>query len=449
MRIHLLCDHKWRDLPNLTALSVGLKKLGHSVLVSATKNAEAMISVYRPDCVVFNHLFSEAHRDLARGLKTSGVAVVVLPTEGAMRPEFSSLLEGEFSDFSLADIILCWNKASANGIRKRWGRGEEFAPVVGCNRTDFYSESFASAVLDRESLCRRYGLNPDKKIVTWATQYGYAYLAEKKHSAGLDKWLNEIEDVGSKVCYERIGLQARNVPQLFSEDRASAAEAFFSLVTTRPDLQFLIKPHPIEDLSFYNKMIEQHQCSNVFFCPTDYIWNVLNATDVLLHRQCTTAVEAWIWNKPTIEMEMNAIPQWAWPDRERGSLIATSSEQLIEFVDRCLAGVILSDDMISLRTNYATECFGEIDGGRCRYTAEIIDRFLKERGPKRHFFQSLKGIQTGVRSSISAALSYQLNRKPGQALLGSQLDISSQVAVDKLITKKDVSLYADIAEKCL
>ena len=35
------------------------------------------------------------------------------------------------------------------------------------------------------------------------------------------------------------------------------------------------------------------------------IWDVLNATDILLQRSCLTGIEAWIMGKPTIELHLN------------------------------------------------------------------------------------------------------------------------------------------------
>jgi surface carbohydrate biosynthesis protein len=448
MRIHLLCDHKWRDLPNLSAVSIELKRMGHKVLVSATKNATDMIRAFRPDCVVFNHLFSEANRKLAVNLRSSGIAVVILPTEGAMRPEFSTLVEGEFSDFSIADLILCWNEQSAQGIRARWEKGEEFAPVVGCGRTDFYFPQFRPALLRKNEFCERYGLDSNRKIVTWATQYGYAHLVEPKYSSELQKWLKESREVGTRVCYQRIGLEPERVPNLFAEDRAAAAKAFFALAGSLPEVQFLIKPHPIEDRSFYQKMIQKERCANVFFCPTEYIWNVLNVTDVLLHRHCTTAVEAWIWGKPTVEMAMIKIPQWTWPDRETGSNIAESSQELRDNVDFILQDSRVSEEMQSHRDVQIKECFGLVDGKRNRDISRKIDEFLSVRGKRRHFYNGIYFENSTFVSPVRAALGYYLNRGPGESIAPWNRKESFAVAEDKQIRKNDVAKYSKLVLQC-
>lgn len=441
MRIHLLCDHKWRDLPNLTALQIRLQCLGHNVLLSTTKDARAMIAAFRPDCVVLNHLFSAAHRNLAKNLRAAGIAVVVLPTEGAMRPEFTTLGEGEFTDFSLADLFLAWSEPAAAGIRARWGFDESRVPVAGCNRFDFYDPRFAGAVDSRETFCARYGLDPARPIVTWATQYGYAHLAADPDSPRYRQWLKEIADVGVFACYERIGLDPREVPGLFAQGRDAAADAFFILARAVPDAQFLIKPHPVEDLDYYRHRIAAADLHNVRFCQSEYIWNVLKASDIELHRQCTTAVEDWMWGKPTIEMGMDFVPQWAWKEREDGSDVARDAEELIALVRGYLDGGTVDAARQAYRRDYIHRWFGPADGRRCAVTGEMIDAFLKERGRKRGYLRPIKGLNASPKDALGAVLRYRLNRLPNQPLLRRAVAAKDAVGFDKLIARPDVLAY--------
>ena len=145
MRIHLLCDHKWRDLPNLTVIKLELEALGHRVLLSTTKDAVPMMQAFRPDCVVFNHLFGRFYAELSANLRDAGVCVVMLPTEGAMRPEFVGIAAGEFADFSACQLFLNWSEPAARLLRQRWRADESAAPVVGCTRFDFYHPRFAGS----------------------------------------------------------------------------------------------------------------------------------------------------------------------------------------------------------------------------------------------------------------------------------------------------------------
>ncbi len=449
MRIQLLCDHKWRDLPNLASLKVYLSHVGHTVLISTTKDAQALIKIFRPHIVVLNHLFSEANRNLARVLKLYGIGVVVLPTEGVSHPEFSSIVHGAFSDYRNADLILAWGEPVAQGIRERWGFSERRVPVLGCNRTDFYHAHYAKMIESRAAFCSAYNLNPNKPIVTWATQYGCAHLTEDSQSTNLRQWLREIEDVGVKDTYERLGISALDVPKLNSLAREAAAKAFFMLAKALPEVQFLIKPHPIEEQNYYRRWIEQSKSTNIRFCPRTYIWNVLNSSDIELHRHCTTAVEAWLWSKPTIEMQFREQPELAWPDREAGSETASSEDQLIAVVRNYLQDRTIAQFRQLHRESYIQRWFGSPDGKRCVSTGAAIHELAMTLNPRRSMFRSMSGIATSRRESMGAALRFVLNRTPNQQALFPKQTALDKNDQDKLITRKDVNDYCRQIRPCV
>ncbi len=440
MRIHLLCDHKWRDLPNLAALKLRLEFLGHRVLLSTTKDARAMIAAFRPDCVVFNHLFSAANRELARTLQQGGVGVVVLPTEGAVRPELLTLSAGEFSDYRVADLILAWSETSAKDIRDRWGFDHDRVPAAGCTRFDFYHPAFASVIVPRERFCATYDLDPTRPIVTWATQYGYAHLNGDAGSPQMAQWLRELDEIGVTTCYGRIGMDPLRIPGIHANGRAAAAQAFFALAKAMPDVQFLIKPHPIEELEFYRGRIVEAGCENIRFCPSTYIWDVLNATDVQLHRHCTTAVETWLWRKPTIELGMDPSPGLNWFDREEGSDMARDTDELIALVAAYLDGAEVDAERQAYRDAYVEKWFGTMDGRRCKTAGDLIDDFLRKRGKRRGLFHPMPGLRVSMKGALTAAARYRLGVLPDVSLVRRHRK-STVVAHDKLILRGDVAAY--------
>ena len=437
MRIHLLCDHKWRDLPNLTAIKIYLEQLGHRVFISTTKDAVALMRCFRPDCVVFNHLFGVSYRDLARKLKDAEIAVVLLPTEGAMRPEYMSIAAGEFTDFSACELFLNWSENAARLLRERWQIGEAAAPVIGCTRFDFYHPRFSTAIKSRETFCRQYELDPKRKIVTWATQYGYAHLVEP--SAEREKFLRETADVGVAACCARIGLDVAQLPRLHAEGREAASEAFFAAASTLRHVQFVIRPHPVEARDYYRRKMRKRGLDNVVFCPNDYIWNVLNTSDVHLHRQCTTAVEAWMWAKPTIEMGMDDVPQWRWPEREAGSDVVSGADALTTTIREYLDGRTLDSAVDRYRREYIRTWFGAGDGRSCAEAANAISKFLARRGRRRSYLSSLGAVRVRPRDSVGAVLRYALGKKPNERLFG--VSVKSTGPEDKLITRHDIASY--------
>jgi len=443
MRIHLLCDQKWRDLPNLTAIKILLERHGHRVLLSTIKDSEPMIRAFRPDCVVFNQLFSTANQSLARNLKAAGVAIVLLPTEGAVHPAVKPLGDGEFADYSMLDLYLAWGDEPARTVRARWGFDESVAPVAGFSRLDFYDRRYAAAITARESFCREHGLDPGRPIVTWATQYPYAHIHPSSFERG--KLSREQADFGIQASYERIGLDAASMPEIHARAQKLASASFLTLVSALPDVQFIIRPHPAERREFYRALIIDHGLRNVRFCPQDYIWNVLNASDVHLHRHCTTAVEAWMWDKPTIEMAIGVVPQLAWPEREAGSDVVSNAEQLIAVVRRYLDGATISTDRKALRRNYVHRWLGPADGRHCIVAAEAIGRMLRQKGRARRMFDPLPGVRGTLRETVGAAMRYALGCRPNDPLLRPRASVPD----DKQITRFDVAAYERLVAQAI
>lgn len=440
MRIQLLCDHKWRDLPNLTVTKIRLQQLGHQVLISTTKDAEPCMLWFRPDCLVLNHLFSKAYVALAKAARDAGIAVVLLPTEGAVHPAVAPLGDGEFSDYSLLDLYLAWGEEPALAVRSRWGMNATVAPVTGFSRLDFYHERFSMAVTSRDRFLTAIDLDPSRPVVTWATQFPYAHLA--KPSAEQAKLVREQDDFGVRASYERIGLDPARIPGIHARSQQDSAMAFVALAGAMPATQFIIRPHPAENRDFYRSLILERNLTNVRFCPQDYIWNVLNVSDVHIHRHCTTAVEAWMWDKPTIELATQIVPELDWAEREAGSDVAADAESLIGWVRHYLGGGLMSQDRLDYRRAYIHRWMGRADGRASEAAADAIDGMLRARGRRRQPWSSMSGVRGSARQAAAAAFRYMLGRHPNDPFYG--VASSGAGPEDKLITRRDVGAYTQL-----
>ena len=439
MRIQLLCDQKWRDLPNVTAIKVALEAQGHRVLVSTIKDFVSILSVFRPDCVVFNHVLSTFGQNIARSLRASQVAVAVLPTEGAMRPERLTIAEGEFVEDWPVDLYLAWSEPAAAAVRKRWNLDQSVVPAIGCTRLDFYAPRFRCAITPREEFLGQHDLDPARKVVTWASAYGFAEVENDLHEHA--KFLRETREKGISECYRRAGIDPAEIPRMQAQGRQACAKAFVELAAARPDVQFILHPHPNENRQFYLSFIAMRNLKNIRFCPQDYIWNMLNISDIHLHRHCTTAIEAWMWDKPTVEMAMDPMRKLEWTEREAASDVARNVEELIAIVDRYLEGGNVTELMRAYRREYIHKWFGPADGERCRSAAQAIDALLQRLGRRRTALTPLNGISVAPRQVAASILRYGLAMKPNQPLRWPK----SAGAIDprdKQITRKDVRAYS-------
>jgi surface carbohydrate biosynthesis protein len=447
VRIHLFCDHKWRDLPPLSAVKLYLEAMGHRVTMASVKDSLGLLPLLRPDCVVLNHFWGSFYNDLGRRLKAAGVAIVVLPTEGAGRPVFHEMDRGDVTDFSLVDRLLSWSERNTQAMLQRGAVGPDQIVSTGCPRLDFYRRPLNAAVMSRKAFCALYEFDPARPIITWATQFPHAHV-ERANTRVWTQYEREMTDFGVSICLQAIGVDFAELPQYHRELRNVSADAFFAMVAEHPEWQFLLKPHPVEQVSFYEERIARAAATNVRFCKEEYIWDVLNATDVLLHRHCTTGVEAWLLDKPTIEMAMIPDGFMAWPEREAGSITVTSFAELDAAVGACLVSRVIEPERRAKREAYVREWFGEPDGRRCLDIAGEIHRLVMERGPRHGDFGPVAKIAGGWRNILATAFRYLLAIPATQSVRAHLSGVMSGAVQDaptgKLITQADVRRFVEI-----
>lgn len=449
MKVLLFCDHKWRDLPPLSAVRLHLERLGHRALIISTRDAPAMIPAYRPDCVVLNHFWGAWYNRLARGLRERGIAVLVLSTEGAGRPIFHEMDRGDVTDFSLVDRLYSWGRRNTDSMVARGAIASERVMTSGCPRMDFYRAPLIDAAKTRAQIAAEYDLDPAQPIITWATQFPHAHVREDDPVM----WANycaSMADVGADRCFASIGINFRTLPKYHADLRAASAELFFRFARENPNLQFILKPHPNEPRRYYEDRLRDAGCSNVRFCGHDYIWNVLHSTDVLLHRHCTTAVEAWLCGKPTIEFATIPDAFMAWPEREAGSVVACDFESLSNFVREFLDGRAVDAEQAAIREAYIHDWFGVPDGRRCLAVAKDIDALLRSRHRARRApsfaAACVRPVDTArvvVRNALSLPATASVRKEAWPALTRRGYHARPILAAQKNVTRRDVRAYVE------
>jgi hypothetical protein len=257
----------------------------------------------------------------------------------------------------------------------------------------------------------------------------------------LDKFTRETAAVGVAQCYARMGVDIARLPAINAAGRRAAAAAFVTAAAARPQLQFIVRPHPGENRDFYRQLIAEHALANVRFCPQDYIWNILNSTSVHLHRHCTTALEAWLWDKPTVEMAMDDVAGLAWPEREAGSDMAQSAEALVSAIDRYADGAAVDPERRDHRRARIEHWLGPTDGMRCRAAAQAIHECLLARGARARV--PVKGLSATPRQIAGAIVRYAAGRRPNEPLL-RRVPAAMLDPHDKQITRRDVRAYVSL-----
>lgn len=298
--IVILCDHKWRDLPGIVLLREAIKALDHSVTVSI---------------IVRNHIFDylENHRVDQIVLASSnspwllhvalfhskGIQVLILPTEG--RPNYGKMLEWSLTrhEGEAADGILLWSERMEKAFLEAKDPSAKQHFVAGPIRFDFYHQSLQEIFMEKEELYRVANLSTSFPFVSISSVFPHA-----KHYSSEAWQIQDWQAMGFEklIPSEENSLQKKIQSEY--ENRGRLLDLVVKMARRFPTIAFIVKCHPFEDVEWWEDAVKGFDLPNFRFVKGIYIGDLLRWTSLHLHRSCTTGTEAWIFNKPTIELDM-------------------------------------------------------------------------------------------------------------------------------------------------
>jgi surface carbohydrate biosynthesis protein len=375
MEILVLVDHKWRDLPGHVLIQLLAEQRGHRV--SFVRNGFHWDEAWakRPDVVVVNHLLESSAVAEARLLAEVGVATVVLPTEGI--PTLSGtrdLHAGAGQDYSGVARFCVWNEAMRNRMIANRVMPAERIPVIGVPRFDLYYPPASGILPDRATACRRFGLDPNRPVLLWATNFAQAAVWERDPAFSRRDW----EKLGLHTVLGDCGDFARG-------DLACRAASFAAIRTVlerHPEWQVLVKLHPSENVAWFRSRMAELPAGRSALADAAYIWEVLPAADVLVKRSCTTGAEAWIRGLPTIELQ--PLPERVYYSAEHasGSGLASNADELDRLAAEAIAKQPEPESILAARQAFISRWCYRSDGRSTMRFLDVLDSLADERRGK-------------------------------------------------------------------
>ncbi len=79
---------------------------------------------------------------------------------------------------------------------------------------------------------------------------------------------------------------------------------FFNIVPKKyPQIKFVIRPHPVEDENYWEKLIKKNECENLILGDKNFSTNAyILASEFNIGSNCHTSLESFLLNKPTVNM---------------------------------------------------------------------------------------------------------------------------------------------------
>lgn len=309
-KICLIVDNPLRDLDGLVLLAWHFAQHNFQVWLVPMYDQAFDIRAIRPDFVLLNYVRNNNLQHVYAYLQ-EGIKVGVLDTEGTggKTPEEFAKLVGSSGGAQHLDLYCTWGSSQATALETAGVVSANRIFITGCPRYDFCAEPWRDA-LPRPQIKPGYVLiNTNFPIVNPRYSAGSQDEFKTMLSAGFD-----AEFAAQYIADARQAHQG--MVKLIDE-----------LCKSFPSQQFVLRPHPFESRDSYEGL-SQHTNFQIRQEGTSLEW--LNQCSLLVHLNCSTAVEASMLGKPAISPAWLDTPALRVPGPHQVSEHAASVQALKE-----------------------------------------------------------------------------------------------------------------------
>ena len=384
-KIALIVDNPKRDLRGLCILAEILADQGHELFIVPMYQQGYELPRIAPDMVVVNYA-RVANEDVLRTYKACGYRVCVLDTEGGIFTEDSlDSPENAAKDFhkngyyQLVDDYCFWGQATCDAFKAHSGLDAAQLAVTGSPRYDVGSAPYHDMLHF-----------PVSGQVLVNTNFS---AINPKFTRSYEDELAIFASQGWDMTYlERFFLDMKQVLPLYQGAILQAAKAL-------PETQFQIRVHPFESEASYHEFFKDQP--NVLIDSRGDIFDVISASEVIVHLNCGSAIDSVRLNKIPIQMEFlnTEVMRAHTPLPGKISCLAQSVEDLVRLIDRAAErkAAFAALDVAELITPY----FHHSDGKAGERAASFIIHRLRASNSQAR--RSLSAALTGGRSRLSFA----------------------------------------------
>lgn len=402
----IFVDLKDRDLMGDALIAYHLQKRGITCYLEPLETWQAAIHAYQPNFVLYNHLTVKHLANFSQKMKSWGVLVGCLMNEGLLYGDSARLFSSKKQhDHMHCDLYLTWNDVHREELTKHeFCSPPEMAHTIGCPRFDFYKKPW-NQVYQQER--HEDGLPVVLVNATFALAHYYT-MPRENADRFFEPWANKIE--GVKDYWELIEAQYNG---------RERTPSYIEPLIKSGKYRVIIRPHPREELGFYKTWIdsmtkeEQERVSLSINEPPPV---AIFKSDVVVNcEDCTTSMEAWLADKPTITIALDQYPYWFTETYKRLSPIAYSSNELATMIPDALADPI-QPDYHSLRQEHLEKWLHSTDGKCSERAAEEIATLIKAHNQTPRVPFSIRGFWKKRKLLILKAFNEPYRSRPKHIL---------------------------------
>lgn len=301
--IYLIIEMEKRELDSKILLALKAVVHGYDAVITKKSRLFEKIHLIKPG-IIFLKSFGPRYDIYLKDIKNYGHRLTGLDEEGLQVFDNSWIIgKKRFSKNVLNNLscIFSWGDSAKNIYKSFIKKNGKKIKIIssGHPKIDIIKNTIKKFYnIEANLIKKKYG-----KFILIATQfprYNNNIIDVENNSDYFKKAFQGKKDVFSKSNI-KVGLhQKKNFVEYF--------KMYKFLNKKFPNLNFLVRPHPAENLNYYEQLEKKNNFSNIKILKgNDSIIPYIISSEVLIACNCTTSIESFLLNKNSI----NYIP---WKD---------------------------------------------------------------------------------------------------------------------------------------
>ena len=319
------------------------------------------------------------------------------------------------------DVFFAWGKDQADITAPAVGPLAERIKLTGNPRFDLLRPELHSVYQkDIEAFRQQYG-----KIIQINTSFSFANTANDTDA--LPQTFAQYPITQKRPTFFDDWMAAQHkVLQSFQEVLPLVRERF-------PEHTIIIRPHPSEGLELWQDLADSLSNTKVIREGNVVPW--LLASDVLIHWNCTTAIEATLLGTPAIAYRKERPDLYEQPLPNACSFHATSPEELLTMLDQAIQGHLKasSEEAVALSTtleHHIVSLKGSLASEKMVEELLVLSRsFERKRSATEQGIQALKRLWRNVLDRVDTS-----RQERGQYIASKFPDTEPEEVQDRVKT---------------
>ncbi len=289
--IGLIVDHPLRDLKGIVLIAKHLLELGYNCYLIPMYNQDESIFL-NLDFLLLNYI-RDSNMSLVKTCIKINLPIGVLDTEGGVFPN----IKNHFSNIAkkvkkYPSIYFFWGKEQYEGFLESTLLEKKRLVITGSPRHDFCHQNYRHILIKKALKFNK------KSIVVLVNTNFHRFNSFNKNKSSVKKNLISDRFISESEYYEVQRQSEIALTQL--------VQYIKKLSSSFPNLIFIVRPHPFEDINFYYKKLYSYK--NIYIIRENTSLDYINISSIVIQPLCTTAIEGMLLSKHVINLVWKECP---------------------------------------------------------------------------------------------------------------------------------------------